>query len=140
VTRRIMLTTDALSSTHQHAFHILDWLGGNLQACNQEPITQFPLSLSSHLQAPTQSQSQDQVAPVVHDVEHGNSVIISLLVDALAINSHVPGAGNGSAAEDDDDAGHGDVNEVENANCEGNTPEVGNKGSATGETHVEHQE
>jgi hypothetical protein len=112
----------------------------DLQACSQEPITQFPLSLRSHLQAPTQSQSQHQIAPVIHDVEHGNSVIISLLVDALVINRHVPGAGNGSAAEDDDDAGHGEVNEVENANCEGNTPEVGNQGSATGETHVEHQE
>jgi hypothetical protein len=96
----------------------------DLQACNEEPIAQFPLSLSSHLQSTTQSQTQDQIAPVVHDVEHGNSVIISLLVDALAIDRHIPGAGNRSAAEDDDDAGHENVNEVENANGKGDTAEV----------------
>ena len=113
---------------------------GDLQACNEEPIAQFPLSLSGHLQAPTQSQAQDQIAPVVHHVEHGNSVIISLLVDASAIDRHIPGSGNGSAAEDDDNAGHEDVNQVENANCEGNTAEVGNQGFATREAQVEHQE
>jgi hypothetical protein len=96
----------------------------DLQACDQEPIAQFPLSLSSHFQSTTESQAQDQITPVVHHVEHGNSVIISLLVDALAIDCHIPGTGNGSAAEDDDDAGHGDINEVENANGKGDTAEV----------------
>jgi hypothetical protein len=103
----------------------------DLQACDQEPITQFPLSLRSHLQSTTQSQSQDQSAPVVHDVEHCNSVIIGLPVDALAVNRHIPGTGNGSAAEDDDDAGHEDVNEVENANGKGDTAKVVGQRSTT---------